>query len=137
MATLSGNGGAVTLPTGFVGKVFRWSMESNYHEADDTGFDDNGNYSAVATLVERRGVVSCYVTDGNGNDPEPDALFGTLAEDAFDSCEGTLTLTAKTGKTYSGTALITSVPQDRAVKDEPMMVTFNYVFKGAVTKTWP
>lgn len=69
--------------------------------------------------------------DDTGTAPMPTDT--TIDADGFEGVS--LTLTAETGCTYTGTANITVVDLTRDAADR-MIGTFNFEFDGPVTQTW-
>lgn len=135
---ITGNGGAVTLPTGFNFKVTGWSAQYTPTTVENTGFDDAGfethDVACTAMTATVNGVGSydaattaplpASVVDGAG------MAVGDLA-----SLKASLTLTATTGCSYAFTGVCTGVSFTRNAKGQ-LEITANYRSSGAITQTW-
>lgn len=109
--------------------------------ASDVGVDE-ATWRTFASKWKKRANVSYEMTgqftgtiqyDDANAAPMPDITGGGISDAGFE--EVSLTLTAETGCTYSGTANIVGVNLQRSATDR-MTGTFRFAFIGQPTQTW-
>jgi hypothetical protein len=135
MATdiVAGTSGAVTA-SGFNVDLDGWSARigaedtiayrtfaSKWKSKKNTGYGGSGSF---------RGTIQY---NASTTAPVPTVTGGVIDVDSFEGVS--LTLTAESGCTYTGTANITVVDLQRSSGDR-MIGTFNFEFDGAVSSTW-
>jgi len=100
--------------------VKAWSLDYTADALDSTDFASGGNRAFIAGLKSWGGSYDCNL-DGTDVMPDP----GTITK---------ITLTSSTGRTYAGTALMTSLAPSVGVADLNAL-TVNYQGTGALTIT--
>jgi hypothetical protein len=139
LTTIQGLAGGVTLPSGFVIKVAEWAADVDITDVETSGFTDAGNRTFEPTAVMMSGSLSGtgeYDSAGTpavSATPFPTTNLGSAP--AIASWKGSLTLTATTGCTYSGTAVFTKVSERRKF-DGKLEVSYNFKYSGTITQTW-
>lgn len=130
---VAGTTGDVTA-SGFNVDIDQWAVA--------VGAEDTVNYRTFSSLWKNkkntgyggsgsfRGTVQF---DAANTQPVPSLTGGVIDAASFEGVS--LTLTATTGCTYTGTANITITNQTRDANDR-MIGTFNFEFDGAVSITW-
>ncbi len=121
MAELTGKDGAITF-TNITVNVFSWSLDDGVDIHDKTDFADGGNdiKTKKAGLKDWSATVESRVDDGATNTAAP-------------GDEALLTLTIKSGKTYTGTAILASTSVNTPV-DDLVTRTYNFVGNGTLTR---
>ena len=132
MATIQGTDGNVTLPSGFNIKANGWSADTVIETVDTSGFADNGYRTNEPTIISMTGAVT-GTAEGGTSTPLPAALLAATAD--LTQTQGTITLTAETGNTYSFSATITNVSHNRPV-DGKYDLTYSFISSGQITQTW-
>ena len=132
MATIQGSAGGATLPTGFNMKVNGWTGDLAIETTDTSGFGDNGYRVREPVIISMDGSIT-GAAEGGTSTPAPAALLAATADPT--QAQGTLTLTAESGNTYSFTATISNINMNRPV-DAHMDMTMSYVSSGQITQTW-
>lgn len=130
---VAGTSGAVTA-SGFNVDLDAWSARigaedtvawrtfaSKWKSKKNTGYGGSGSF---------RGTIQY---DASSTAPMPTLTGGVIDASSFEGVS--LTLTAETGCTYTGTANITVVDLQRTAGDR-MIGTFNFEFDGAVSQAW-
>lgn len=123
----TGNYPASPANTTWGGNIRAWSATAPMDTIETTGFSDS-------FPTYRGGMVGM---SGSASGTLLRGAAGT-APSAFDARRRdglTLTLTADTGCTYSGTALLTDIEYGVEKRGEAS-VTFRFVFTGTITETW-
>lgn len=135
MATdiVAGTDGAVTA-TGFNVDLDQWAapigaedtvnyrtFTSKWKTKKNTGYGGSGSFRGTLQF------------DAAGTAPMPSLTGGVIDTDSFEGVS--LTLTATTGCTYTGTANITIVNTTRDANDRAI-VTCNFEFDGEVSIAW-
>ena len=118
MAEITGVGGSVTF-SGLTANVHSWSITESHDIFEKTDFADgaSGYKTRLAGLPDWTATVE---------------LFWDAANTADSGDSAALTLTATSGKTYTGTAMVESVTVNTSVAD-PITATYNFVGNGALT----
>lgn len=131
--TIQGPGVSVTMPTGFVLKANKIDGQLDIPLAPDTGFSDNGWYSAnPCGPLKLSGTVS-GVQQTKTNQPIPSALIASTVDPT--QAQGSMTLTFASGCTLTFTA---NISQWKFARDmtTAMESSFPYESKGAVVLAW-
>lgn len=136
---IAGNGGNISLPTGFNGKVNSWSATFTIYDEEVTGFDSGGCDEFEPVGV---GMQGSFSFTGQFDDTSATPIPGALADgstlavgDLLSNAKGSATLTATTGCTYGGTIVVTGISLTRNAKGV-LTGTGNFKFSGPITQTW-
>jgi len=135
---IAGVGGGVTMPSGFNGKINSWSGTMTQHTEEITGFDSGGFDEHVGVGLGMSGSAAFTGVYDDANSIPMPASFAdgaALAVGDLLSAQGTLTLTAITGCTFAGAAIVTSISFSRNAKGV-LSGTFSFNFTGFITQTW-
>jgi hypothetical protein len=133
---ITGDGGAVALPTGFNASFESWDASFDFGVVDTTSFDDSGYTNAENTICKMtfNAAGTAVYDDTNGSPISGTALAATFAPL---STAGSITLTAQTGCTYTLTGLVTTVGHNRSAKQGTKHdLSYSGENQGAVTQTW-
>ena len=128
MARIVGNEGAVTFATHNL-TANAWSMSISRVVNDVTAFGD------ASTNV--RGGVPTYTGSVSGfMDDDSAPNLGNAVTDYWETGDTVaLTLTAQSGNTWSGTAVVSGVSVSSS-KTGDATISFDFTFTGNVTETW-
>jgi hypothetical protein len=118
MAEVAGCGGSLTF-TNLTAGVKNWTVNYTCDVLETTDFADNCKRTYIAGLSSWTATATANWDAANTADPGDSA---------------TLTLTADTGKTYAGTAIMTGLSVNVAV-DGVNSVTYNFQGTGTLTIT--
>jgi len=118
MATASGVTGTVTLVGGYVTNVKAWTMDHNADMLDTTDFTSTGPRTFLGGLTQWSGSYTCNY----------DATVIAVAPGA---AAAALVLTALTGQTFSGNAILESYSINASVEGTPEF-TANFQGTGAL-----
>ena len=121
MAVITGDTGTVTLSSGYVTNVKSWTLNIVADEHDVTDFSGSAWAVYVTGLKRWSGSYECW-------------LDGTTAAvlPGYDTDGAALVLTASTGRTFSGNAVVIS--DDITVNPaDPNVITVNFRGTGALT----
>jgi hypothetical protein len=131
---ITGPGGGVTQPTGCTGHIAAWSATVEMEDVETTGFAEVGNRTFDATTVMMSGA---YVGTGQSAAGSTTLLPATAlgATPAMSAWQGTLTLTATTGCTFSFNALIKAVALNRP-QNGKLDIAYTFKSSGPITQTW-
>ena len=138
MATIQGNGGAVSLPTGFDSKESSWNLDWSCETVDTTGFGDGGFRSREPVITSFTGSVDGTLTyDASSSAPIVDSLVdgSTMAVGDLNDATGTTTFTATTGCTLAADCVVTGCSITRPV-DGKADVSYSVESTGPITQTW-
>jgi len=124
MAKIYGKEGSFTWGSSGIANVKAWALDENADIHDDTDFTD------AATGAKSKGA---GLTEWSG---QADATIDDTTAPLRAGVSATVTLTAKTSKTYSGTAIIQSVNLKSAAEGKPTEYTIKFVGDGALTQSW-
>jgi len=119
MATASGVTGTVTFASGYVTNVKAWTLEYSAEIHDTTDYTSTGARAFLGGLTSWRGTYTCNY----------DATQVAVAPGA---AAAALVLTAMTGQTFSGNAILESVALTASVDGIPEAVC---TFQGTGTLT--
>lgn len=123
----TGNYPSTPANTTWGGNIRAWSATAPMDTIETTGFTDNFP-TYRGGMVGMSGSASGTLLRGStGNAP---SAFDPRRREGL-----TLTLTADSGCTYSGTALLTDIEIGVEKRGEAS-ITFRFVFTGTVTETW-
>lgn len=133
---ITGPGGAYTTITGFNAKYEDFSLNFDFGEVDNTGFEDNGwNYSDISSCKVTGTATGILQYDDSSSAPFPSAFVASTFAPA--SGAGSATFTYQTGCTMAGTFVTTSTNTTRSAKPgTKATVSHNLSNQGAVTQTW-
>jgi hypothetical protein len=138
MANIAGIDGGITLPSGYNILVNNWSANYTVETVDSTTFDSSGFREFEPTIQSMTGAFGGHGQfDATTTAPIPAALVdgGVLATGDLASTKATVTLTATTGCTLAGTAIITGLSFSRDVAGK-LEITGELQFSGPITQTW-
>ena len=126
MARIVGNDGAVTYGAhGIV--VNSWSMTISRVVSDVTGFSDSVR-TKLGGVSEITGSLTGFLDDGN--------TPSFTAADLLTDYEGTaITLTAQSGNTWAGTAIVSNINVSTS-KTGDCTVSLDFAITGDVTESW-
>jgi hypothetical protein len=127
MAVTIGTDGSVTLPTGHNAKLHAWAADFAQTPVETTNYGDSGWRTFRGGLKGGSGAAVAW--------PFHNEVTSTPGFAAISSTGGSLTLTAATGCTYTGTAIISNIRHDTDIQGNARM-TFEFVFTGVITETW-
>lgn len=129
---VGGTTGAITA-SGFNGDVDGWSAEITADSVRWRTFANKWKKSKnVAYQMQGQFTGTIQFDDANSA-PVPKNTGGTVKETSFEGVS--LTLTAETGCTFTGTANVVGVNLQRTAVDR-MTGTFRFEFDGQPTETW-
>ena len=131
MAAITGNDGNVTLPTGHTGSILRvWRASVPSAVTETTGFDDTINRRHRGGLIDVQGSASGSAEDTATSDPG--------AVHAARIAGAPMTLTAKTGKTWAFTGLMSNITLESRKIDNEGSITFDFTTGDAddFAETW-
>lgn len=131
-AIVGGTTGAVSA-TGFNGSMDGWTMEISADEATWRSFDSAWKQRANAAYQASGQFTGTIQMDDTASAPAPASTGGLIADASFEGVS--ITLTATTGCTYSGTANITGVSLARPA-DNRMTGTWRFAFTGQPVQAW-
>ncbi len=130
MANVTGDGGSITLPTGFNPKVDGWSATLTINGVEVTDFDSGDFEEYELTNMRLEG---SFTGQGEYNASSTAPLpTGTLATSSF---SGAMVLTAISGCTFSFTGKITGMDFDRPHAGK-LAVGGNFRSSGTITVAW-
>lgn len=124
---LIGVDGSVTLPSGHAAKIKLWNGDFQHEIVDVTNFTSGG-------YRERRGGLKGMTGSAMGY-PSFDAASTAPGATSVASAGSSITLTAKTGCTYSFTAVISNIRFGVDVEGN-QTITFDFVSSGTITEAW-
>jgi hypothetical protein len=124
---LSGFNGNVTLPSTHGGAPIAWSLRAVQRKKDISRYGGNRFATQRGGIIDFTGTIRVALRKG--------AASTAPGATALEADGAALTLTAETGCTYSGTALM-DFSMDHANDDPAIEGTYDYVFTGTVTETW-
>ena len=130
MSDISGPGGGVTLPTGFVIHVQGWTARQILTDVETTGFVEIGNRTFDATALHFEGNATGTGQTGTSSTLVPTAALGTSP--TFSSYKAALTLTAASGVTWAFSAII-RIDSMRRMHDGKYDVDLAFKSSGAIT----
>jgi hypothetical protein len=122
-----GTDGNVTLPSGHAAKLMSWAADFSQAAIETTNYADSGWRTFRGGLKGASGAAVGF--------PFFDVASSTPGFQVIASGGGSLTLTAATGCTYTGTAIITNIRHDTDLQGNAR-ITFEFQFTGAITETW-
>jgi hypothetical protein len=113
--------------TGHGGEAYAWSLNVTQRKKDVSRYGNSRYARQRAGILDLSGVISVFLRKGGaGNAPATDALEPDGAA---------LVLTASTGCTFTGTAILDFTMNHRF--DDPAIEgTYPFVFTGDVTEAW-
>ena len=126
MARIIGNSGAATMDTHTV-VANAWSMSVSRVVNDVTAFGDSSS-AVICGVPTYTGSVSGFMETGSDAPDLDVASFAT-------GTEVTVVLTADTGCTYTGEAVVSGASISTS-KTGDATVSFDFTFTGAVTEAW-
>ena len=127
MARIVGNTGLATMDTHTI-VANTWSMSVSRVVSDVTGFADSSS-AFIGGIPTYTGSVAGFMKTGASDAPDLDvASFAT-------GTEVTVVLTADTGCTYTGEAVVSGASISTS-KTGDATISFDFSFTGAVTEAW-
>tara|TARA_R100000995_G_scaffold81002_1_gene53407 strand:- start:1256 stop:1645 length:390 start_codon:yes stop_codon:yes gene_type:complete len=128
MARIVGNEGNVTFGTHNITSN-AWSMTISRVVNDVTAYGDKST-NVRGGVPTYTGSISGFMSDSAAPN------IGNASTDYFETGDTvTVTLTAQTGNTFSGTAVISGVSVSSS-KTGDATISFDFTFTGDVTETW-
>ena len=127
MPAVNGTGGSITFPSGWAIHVQGWAAVIS-HEVDDVTAINSVYPDRDSVMVDWQGVAVGKIESASLTAPAN--MYG--ATPAHSNAKGTITLTTKTGKTWTGTALITTLSMERNRLTTEVSVSF--VAAGSITE---
>ena len=128
MARIVGNEGAVAFATHNL-TANAWSMTISRVVNDVTAFGD-ASTNVRGGVPTYTGSVSCFMDDSSAPN------LGNAITDYWETGDTVaLTLTAQTGNTWNGTAVVSGVSVSSS-KTGDATISFDFTFTGDVTETW-
>lgn len=125
---VSGFDGDVAMPAAHGGEAFSWSIRSATAVKNVSRYGGGRFAKKRGGMIEPSGHIDLFLRQ-NAAATAP-GLFDTAIDGA------TLTLTAATGCTYSGTAVFTNGTIDHAFADPAVAYGWDWEGNGTWTETW-
>ena len=138
MANIAGLDGDITLPSGYNILVSNWSANYTVETTDSTTFASQGFREFEPTIQTMTGSFGGHGQfDATSTAPIPAALAdgSVLSTGDLANAKATVTLTATTGCTLAGTAIVTGLSFTRDVAGK-LEITGDLQFSGPITQTW-
>lgn len=126
---LIGFDGSVTMPTGHGGRIKNWTGRAEVVNTDTSAFGDTFAQNRNG-LIRMSGSASGTLYKGV-SDSGPGITTALLQPSSI----GSITLTASTGCTISGSANITGIALSSEHQGDAT-ISFDFVFTGTITQTW-
>jgi hypothetical protein len=123
---ISGFDGAVAL-TGHGGDAYAWTLSAVQRKKDVSRYGNTRYAKSRGGVLDMSGVISVFLRQN--------AAGTAPATDALEVDGAALVLTAMTGCTFTGTAII-DFTMNHAFADPAIEGTYPYVFNGDVTEAW-
>ena len=126
MARIVGNDGSVTFAAHNI-VASSWTMTISRVVSDVTAFDDTVR-SKVGGIPEITGSLTGFLED----DADPD-FTGAVLNNNYEG--SAITLTAKSGNTWTGTAIVSNISVSTS-KTGDCTVSLDFAFAGDVSESW-
>lgn len=127
MPAVNGTGGTITLPSGWSMHVQGWAAVIS-HEVDDVTAINTEYPDRDVVMVDWQG--TAVGKQDSSSRTAPSGMYGDTP--TYSNAKGTVVLTTKAGKTFTGTALITTLSIERTRLTTDVSVAF--VAAGSITE---
>jgi hypothetical protein len=137
MARVTGKNGAVTMPSGMALDAASWNVNGNMPGTNDTSYADTnpgGSYSGCGTVNYSFGIQGFLKSNVASSAP---GVGVTTNASAFADADGSsITLTAHTSCTFTGTAIMSDFSIGHSKQAGAIPISYGGNIDGDLTEAW-